>query len=222
MNSGPGTIRWPPSEMEVKAAVEEYDSRPKWGGADEQLFRKATQARELLREPEFQRERLGDFIWDVWRWGKIRGVSGPGRDDATLAQAVWAVRVEINEIQPPHRDFSKEGIRRTVHLVEKVVKDSEPGLESAQWSWSSKILHWLAPHQVPIYDRLVRDTLASGRTGREAYEAIVSREFEWARSFTRSQGKAVGKSEPATLLRALDKYLWLKRYQANHSGRVRK
>jgi hypothetical protein len=83
------------------------------------------------------------------------------------------------------------------------------GDERREFSWASKILHWLLPHQVPIYDSFVRRYLGEeNREGEPAYRAIVMWEYMVADKLTPFRDQVVGEIEPRTLLRAIDKFLW--------------
>jgi hypothetical protein len=96
-----------------------------------------------------------------------------------------------------------------VERVSTFVRDIETlGVERREFSLVSKVLHWLLPWRIPIYDRIVRDTLAIHMIGDEAYRQIVHWQFSVAASLGASNTDWLGTVEPRSPLRALDKYVW--------------
>jgi hypothetical protein len=102
--------------------------------------------------------------------------------------------------------FATESVSR---LTNRMV---ELGARRKEFSLASKILHWLAPARVPVYDSYVRQLL--GIPGfykpEEAYEKLVEWEFSAARKMIDFDPIWIGNTGPRSALHALDKYLWWK------------
>ena len=84
------------------------------------------------------------------------------------------------------------------------------GIKRKEFSAASKILHWLMPWRVPIYDRVVRKMLGvpAGPPSEATYRQIVRWEFDAVNGLLSWGDSWLGVSEPKAALRALDKYLW--------------
>ena len=83
------------------------------------------------------------------------------------------------------------------------------GVPRREFSLASKVLHWLMPWRIPVYDSFVRGMLGVPVSWDhpQAYRKVATEVFVLARSM--AEGSAwIGSLEPASPLRALDKLTW--------------
>jgi hypothetical protein len=83
------------------------------------------------------------------------------------------------------------------------------GAPRREYSLASKVLHWLMPWQVPVYDSFVPATLGvpTSWDHPEAYRKVTSEVFAMARAMT-GDSAWTGSLEPTSPLRAIDKLSW--------------
>jgi len=83
------------------------------------------------------------------------------------------------------------------------------GVPRREYSLASKVLHWLMPWRVPVYDSFVRSVLGvpASWDHPEAYRKVSAEIFAMARAMT-ADSTWVGSFEPTSPLRALDKLTW--------------
>src|SRR5262249_22381236 len=79
-----------------------------------------------------------------------------------------------------------------------------------EFSLASKVLHWLFPWRVPVYESFVRESVRIPKswTDNDAYREIVHWEYDTARRLFAEDSDWTGTIEPKSPFRALDKYLW--------------
>ncbi len=185
-----------PSAEQVAEAVEAYNR--KFGVEDKRLWALAQKTIQELQSSGCQASAEG-FVWAVRRWGSIQGA----RSSYKTAMARALVDLQIPRYTVMDRDICVQLWMKLVTLAQ------HHGVERRESSWASKILHWLLPHQVPIYDAFVRRYLGEGnREGELAYRTIVMWEYMVADKLTPVRDQVVGEIEPRTLLRAIDKFVW--------------
>ena len=147
------------------------------------------------------------FVWAVRNWGQIQGT--PGSTKAQMARAL--LRMELALPGDTSEAFDIQTAQLAVRRVKELMDLSqECGIETRQFSWSSKILHWIFPGQIPIYDSKVRGLLGiTVIKGKEehAYGRIVEWEYKAAQALLPFRNDVVGEVQLTTLLRAIDKYL---------------
>ena len=194
-----------PSAEQVKRASAEYDRA--FGHVDTEFWDWSQRLREpLLRHESTQDVR--DFVWAIKsKWG-IQGVrteTGPIAA-AVLASLDWE----------PHWfeldcAYTEDDERFAVSTVSRYVSEMQSqGVPRREFSYASKVLHWIMPARIPLYDSAVRGFLGipQGWPPRKALKRIVDWEFAAARDLSTHGDDWMGESEPATPLRVLDKYLW--------------
>jgi hypothetical protein len=160
------------------------------------------------------------FARQVARWGNIRGIKDD--DFPKAAQGLW----KLDDLREKIHDFDNKKLkpedskdREVVCSLVKalVVSMRECGVNSNQWSWASKMLHWLLPTFFPIYDSKVREALCTEGVaksgGESAYKEIIDQEYNWAKNLLIQSGSDADYIEPHTVLRAIDRYIWLKSKQ---------
>jgi hypothetical protein len=124
----------------------------------------------------------------------------------TLAESItWSPDLfgPVHDYGPDRAGFACE------RVAEIVRRSMSLGVTRREYSLASKVLHWLMPWRVPVYDSFVRGTL--GIPGAwdhpEAYRKVTSEVFAMARTMTGDLAW-MGSLDPASPLRALDKLTW--------------
>jgi hypothetical protein len=149
-----------------------------------------------------------DFVWFAAKsWGKVQGIVGETRPAAASVLLAMEWRPELFGDHAPSaadEDFAVSTLARFVRGV------NAQGIKRKEFSAGSKILHWLMPWRVPIYDNVVREMLGvpQGPPSAATYRQIVRWELGAVGALLSSGDSWIGSSEPRAALRALDKYLW--------------
>ncbi len=149
-----------------------------------------------------------EFVWLIKRWWGIQGVPREIRTIAASALRAldWDPRWITSEM-----DLSPQGEQFAVDRVAGLVAGMlQRGARRREWSLASKVLHWLMPWRIPVYDSFVKRQLGISQDAdpEKAYRAIVRAEFEMARQLLREDDRWLGDVEPRSPFRALDKYIW--------------
>lgn len=143
------------------------------------------------------------FAWHVAKWGNIWYYDM----FPAAAQALWNLRTKISVFSG--KDFKSANPEDVCYLCSELVGSMcKNGIRSRQWSWASKMLHWLMPDCFPIYDKVVLNGLDIESERETAYREIIGWEYECAKHLESELNSAVGDVEPRKLLRAIDKYIW--------------
>ncbi len=190
---------------EVTEAVEIFNSRYAemervlWclsrAAADDLLARK--------RSPVIE-----EFVWTIKSWWGIQGVRKETK--AGAAAALLASEWSPGLLEPTanlEANGEKFAIERVAEFVEEM---NNQGVPRREWSLASKVLHWLMPWRIPVYDSFVKHSLAIADDADpdDAYRSIVRAEFRVARRLLQEDRDWLGDVEPRSPFRALDKYLW--------------
>jgi hypothetical protein len=95
-------------------------------------------------------------------------------------------------------------------VAELVSRSMAMGVPRREYSLASKVLHWLLPWRVPVYDSFVRRSLGvpTSWDHPQAYRQVVTETLAVAR-MTGPDSAWFGSLEPRSPLRALDKCAWL-------------
>ena len=189
----------------VYQAVEEFNSiyaemeRALWS------LSKAA-ARDIIERKESSV--VEEFVWTIKSWWGIQGVRKEMKNIA--AAALLELRWDHRLVEPSS-DLDSNGesfaVERVATFVEKM---REQGAPRREWSLASKVLHWLMPWQIPVYDSFVKQALgiSLNTEPKEAYISIVRAEYKAAKSLLQQDRVWLGEVEPRSAFRALDKYLW--------------
>jgi hypothetical protein len=140
------------------------------------------------------------------------GVQGVERAVKAIAPEVLAefewTRAILDEgaFAQATEDFATERVSRLAKRMKEL------GARRREFSLSSKVLHWLLPDRVPVFDQFVRDIVEVPRSWQacDAYKKVVEWEFESARKLMNADSSWMGDLEPRFLLHGRDKYLWWK------------
>jgi hypothetical protein len=192
---------YPPAD-EIAKAVGEFNS--KFSCGEKQLWDSAQDAWKSLQSSRPDTAPLKTFVWTVKSKGSIQGVTPSDNDE--VSKTLLSMKGELTKLK--QKAFDPAQANRPVDLVQRLVDGMFDATKSEHYAWASKILHWLLPNHIPIYDSLVREKLKIGCVRRQAYRLIAQWEYDCARLLEPHEQQVVGQQEPKTLLRALDKYLW--------------
>jgi hypothetical protein len=116
------------------------------------------------------------------------------------------------ELFEPQSDYGPRAAAFACERVDELVdRCRTPGVNRREYSLASKVLHWLMPWRVPVYDRFVRSFLDVPRSWDhpQAYGRITTEIFETARKAAGEPGW-MGALPPRSPLRAFDKVMWSK------------
>jgi hypothetical protein len=147
------------------------------------------------------------LVWTVKSWWGVQGVTSETK--ALMARALAAMDWSsdlFQEALPASPDAEE---RASDFVLELVDRARGMGVPRREFSLASKVLHWLLPWRIPVYDSFVRQYLRvpTSWDHPEAYRCVVQREYAVAR-LTAPDAAWVGTLAPLSPLRALDKCLW--------------
>ncbi len=198
-----------PKPDEIGKAVDAYNNAPGCGDEDERCWKEIARARELVlgeSDSPGPPKEIADYAGKIRNWGHIRRVS---RDDYPRAGTVlWRdpVRNGIHGLE--RYTIMTASLNDVVRLEENLVMGMvRTGVENHHYSWASKMLHFLLPSTMPVYDSYVREVLGTD-AGIDGYRAIAAWEQKCAMELAPYEDKLLGAREPRTLLRAIDKFYW--------------
>ena len=151
------------------------------------------------------------LIWTLKSWWGVQGVRTKSR--AIIADVLtgfgWTVEMfdDGRTSAPPVSDATDFACEIVGALVER---SKQLGVPRREFSLASKVLHWLMPWRVPVYDSFVREVVRvpAAWDHPEAYRRVARRAFEVVSPITAADPGWVGEIEPASPLRAFDKCLW--------------
>lgn len=152
---------------------------------------------------------LPELIWKVRSWMGLQGVESAVKTIGQRALLEFDWTADLFGEQSFAQGIPEFAVERVSRLTTRMV---ELGARRNEFSLASKVLHWLLPFRVPVYDSYVRHILQipSFYKPQEAYERIVEWEFDAAHQLMDSDMTWIGEISPKSLLHALDKYLWWK------------
>lgn len=121
------------------------------------------------------------LVWTVKSWWGIQGVRSEVKVlmSKALAAEEWSIQSFDERIAP-----TPEGEQFAIDRVSQLVTDTlERGAKRQEFSLASKVLHWLMPWRIPVYDSFVRKAtrVPSALGHLDAYRRIVQWEFDAAR-----------------------------------------
>jgi hypothetical protein len=84
------------------------------------------------------------------------------------------------------------------------------GVRDREYSWSSKVLHWLLPWRIPVFDQYVRQLAGvSGSKDLPAqYRGVSQKVFAQAQATDASDPMLLASLQPQSPLRVIDKCWW--------------
>ena len=142
------------SDQELAEAVREFNIR--YGEMERVLWCLSTHSRDSLLEHD-EAPVLGELIWTIRSWWGVQGA--PRETKSAMARALltleWSPDMfEPLDTPPPGADD------HAVELVATLVRQTiAMGPQRHEFSLASKVLHWLLPWRIPVYDSFVRRSL---------------------------------------------------------------
>jgi hypothetical protein len=191
--------------LEVARGVEVFNAR--YGEMERALWHLSRAAADDVLDGEGSPV-VEELIWVIKSWWGIQGVR---RETKTMAAAALRDFHWDQRLFEPSTDLGVSGMQFAVERVADFVKRmTAHGVPRREWSLASKVLHWLMPWRIPVYDSFVKNHLNISESvpPKEAYWRIVQAEFEAAQRLLREDRQWLGSTEPRSPFRALDKYLW--------------
>jgi hypothetical protein len=186
---------------ERAAAVGMFDAR--FGEMEQVLWLLSVSSRPGLLAGESS-PALEALVWTVKSWWGVQGVRSE-----TKAQMARALAVSVTwspDLFGPAPGYGPSNAAFACQQVARAVAASMSlGVPRREYSLASKVLHWLMPWRVPVYDSFVRGALGVPVSWDhpEAYRKVSAEVFAMA------EDRAwIGSLEPASPLRALDKLTW--------------
>jgi hypothetical protein len=187
------------------AAVSLFDAR--FGEMEQVLWFLSVNSRPGLLARE-NSPALEALVWTVKSWWGVQGVRSETK--AQLARAVTESVPWSPDLFGPVTGYGPDRPTFACEQVAQVVGRSMAlGVPRREYSLASKVLHWLMPWRVPVYDSFVRGALGvpASWDHPEAYRKVSTEVFTLARAMTEDSAWT-GSMEPASPLRALDKLTW--------------
>lgn len=194
-----------PTTEKVATAVDAFNRR--FGRMDTVVWTisKATQSR-LLSNSSTQL--TAEFVWLIRSWMGVQGSSLAVKSFA--AHVLHNMKWRTSDFEP-FNDYSAETMSMSVQLVDRFAASMKrAGAPRYEFSLASKVLHWLCPWRVPVYDSYVRMVVGvpTSAPPADAYQKIVRWEYETAATLIAEDSSWLGKLEPRSPLHAIDKFLW--------------
>jgi hypothetical protein len=151
---------------------------------------------------------LESLVWTIKSWWGVQGVRSETK--AQMAEALAASMSWSPELFEPVPDYGPDRAGYACERVAELVSRSmSRGVPRREYSLASKVLHWLMPWRVPVYDSFVRSALdvPASWDHPQAYRKIAAEVFAMARMMA-DDTTWVGSLAPRSPLRALDKLTW--------------
>ena len=194
-----------PGPAERAAAVSAFDAR--FGEMEQVLWSLSVHSLPALLAGESS-PALEALVWTVKSWWGVQGVrsenKGPdGRGTGRVGDLDAGSVRPCAEYGPDRAAFACEQVAGVVG------RSMLLGVPRREYSLASKVLHWLMPWRVPVYDSFVRSALGvpTSWDHPEAYRKVSGRDL---RPGPRDDGgRCLDRLlQPASPLRTLDKLTW--------------
>jgi hypothetical protein len=141
-------------------------------------------------------------------WWGVQGVRSETK--AQIAEALTQSLTWSPDLFGPVLEYGPEAAGYACDRVAEVVSRSiSMGVPRREYSLASKVLHWLMPWRVPVYDSFVRSMVGvpASWDHPQAYHKVATEVFALARMMT-ADSAWIGSLEPRSPLRSLDKLTW--------------
>lgn len=190
---------------DVITGVDAFNSR--YGEMEKALSCLANASRQNLLRGEHS-EILEELVWTIKSWWGVQGVKKEVKGITVdgLLRSEWNRQLFSAGVECliDGEDFAIERVNALVQEIRNL------GWLRREWSLASKVLHWLLPWRIPVYDSFVKRSLGLSLDGdpKQAYSRIVQWEFDVARRLLAVDERWLGEIEPRSPFRAIDKYLW--------------
>jgi hypothetical protein len=148
------------------------------------------------------------LVWTVKSWWGVQGVQSQTK--VQMARALAESIAWTPDLFGPVLEYGPDRVPFACEQVAALVGRSMAlGVPRREYSLTSKVLHWLMPWRVPVYDSFVRNSLGvpASWDHPEAYRKVSTEIFALACAMT-GDSAWTGSLQPASPLRALDKLTW--------------
>jgi hypothetical protein len=193
------------SNHELSSAINTFNTR--YGEMERVLWCLATHSRAALLDHE-EAPVLAELVWTLKKWWGVQGVRSETK--SAMARALLSLEWSPELFEPI--DTPPPGIEDyATDLVATFVRESVAlGVPRREYSLASKVLHWLLPWRIPVYDSFVRLSVGVPEAWDHpaAYARVTRELFHAARNFTAADSSWMGLLEPRAPLRAFDKCFW--------------
>ena len=207
------------TDAERASAVATFDAR--FGEMEQVLWYLSVNSRPGLLAGESS-PALEALVWTVKSWWRVQGVRAEAKGQ--MAVAVAELVTWSPDLFGPVLDYGPGRAGFACDRVAEIVRRSMSlGVPRREYSLASKVLHWLMPWRVPVYDSFVRATLGvpTSWDHPEAYRKVTADTFAMAQTMTADLA-GIGRLEPTSPLRSLDKLTcWLGGGSAGKAAEVR-
>jgi len=184
-------------------AVQDFDNC--FGQMEQALWCLSKHCRESLLSNQSS-ECLETLIWTIKDWWGVQGVVTESKVQIakSIAKLEWT-----SSLFQPRQDIVDESFA-CAWVAEVLARSKELGVPRQELSLTSKVLHWLLPWHIPVYDAFVRSSLGipSSLKPLEAYRKVSTELMHAARQIDVSKAAWLGDNDPRSPLRGLDKCLW--------------
>ncbi|HUB71727.1 MAG TPA: hypothetical protein VL984_15000 [Acidimicrobiales bacterium] len=148
------------------------------------------------------------LVWTLRSWTGPQGVTPEAKQVISQALCQWRWPPQLFEASATMAGNAEEF---AFEVVARLVKRTMAlGLPRREFALCSKVLHWLLPWRVPVYDDFVRASLGvpAALDHQEAYRHVVRELVAAAREVAAEDCDWLGQIEPRSPLRGLGKCLW--------------
>lgn len=148
------------------------------------------------------------LVWTLKSWWGVQGVRKESK--AMMASALLSLPISENMLEV-RVGIATDAATIAAKLVKSLVEHTcALGCERKEVSLASKVLHWVLPWHVPVFDSFVCKELgvSIGGDPLRAYAELAQLKVAAAASLASWESNWLGNIPPRSLLRALDKCLW--------------
>lgn len=186
-------------------AINAYNAR--YGEMDSVLWCLSRHCRATLLKGQSNRV-VEELVWTVKSWWGIQGVERATRERMAQALATMPWSEEMFEEASQTDETAAKFASVFIKLL--VTKSQSLGVPRREVSLASKVLHWLLPWHIPVFDNYVRESLgvSAGVDPYLNYHLVATKLFQAVQDLEDEDTAWLGGIEPRTPLRALDKCLW--------------
>jgi hypothetical protein len=193
------------TDSQRHAAVSAFNAR--YGEMEQALWCLSLNSRASLLAGQSSPE-VETLAWTIKSWWGVMGVRSETKVQMARALAeslAWSS--ELFDPVPCHRQGAAQNASELVALL--VSSSIDRGVSRREYSLASKVMHWLLPWRIPVYDSFVRGVLGvpASWDHPQAYRMVAEKTFEIA-SEVDENSDWFGTVEPLSPLRALDKLMW--------------
>lgn len=148
------------------------------------------------------------LVWTVKSWWGVQGVSSETK--TIMAQALATLDWSADLFEETSRVPGGADSYACDRVSTLVTQSMSLGVSRREFSLGSKVLHWLLPWRIPVYDSFVRGSLSIPKAWDHpaAYREIARELFGVWRELETTDFAWLGPITPRSPLRGFDKCLW--------------